>query len=232
MMMEGGRPARVAIADDLETVRVGLRMVLSREPDLEVVGEAVNGREAVELSRSAGPDLVVMDVQMPEMDGLTATRKIKAELPAIAVLVLTAYEDTEYMLEAVRAGAAGFVLKQNALLRVPEVVRTILGGGPTLDQGLAMRLLQNLSTTDGPPESSPEIQAQHEQAANVLTGRELEVLGLLSQGHTNGQIAGELVLSVGTVKTHVHRIISKLGVSDRTQAAVRAIRLGLVSLNP
>src|SRR5918997_526427 len=129
-----GRPSRVVLADDLETVRIGLRMVLSREPGLEVVGEAANGREAVDLCRSAGPDLVVMDVQMPEMDGLAATRRIKTERPATAVLVLTAYEDTDYLLGAVRAGAAGFVLKRNALLRVTEVVRTILEGEPTIDQ--------------------------------------------------------------------------------------------------
>jgi two-component system, NarL family, response regulator LiaR len=231
-MMEKGPPARIVLADDLETVRLGLKMVLSREPDLEVVGEAINGREAIELCRSFVPDLVVMDVQMPEMDGLVATREIKAEHPSIAVLVLTAYEDTDYLLEAVRAGAAGFVLKQNALLRVAEVVRTILGGGPTLDQGLAMRLLRRLSAADGTPESDPETHTQREQAARTLTEREFEVLGLLAQGYTNGRIAEELVLSVGTVKTHVHRIISKLGVSDRTQAAVRAIRIGLVSVKP
>jgi DNA-binding NarL/FixJ family response regulator len=223
-----GRPSRVVLADDLETVRIGLRMVLSREPDLEVVGEAANGREAVDLCRSAGPDLVVMDVQMPEMDGLAATRRIKTERPATAVLVLTAYEDTDYLLGAVRAGAAGFVLKRNALLRVTEVVRTILEGEPTIDQRLAMQLLRNLSAEDGAAEGDPETRAQRELATNALTERELEVLGLLAQGHSNGRIARELVLSVGTVKTHVHRIIAKLGVSDRTQAAVRAIRLGLV----
>ena len=173
-----------------------------------------------------------MDVQMPEMDGLTATREIKAERPSVAVLVLTAYEDTEYMLEAIRAGAAGFVLKQNALLRVAEVIRTVLEGGSNLDQGLAMQLLQRLSASDETPERGPEAQSRLSEAARALTERELEVLGLVSQGHTNGQIAKELVLSVGTVKTHVHRIISKLGVSDRTQAAVQAIRIGLVSLNP
>ncbi len=223
------RPSRVVLADDMKTVRVGLKMVLSREPDLEVVGEAANGREAVDLCRDAYPDLVVMDVQMPEMDGLAATREIKAELPSVAVLVLTAYEDTDYLLEAVRAGAAGFVLKQNALLRVTEVVRTILGGETTLDQGMAMRLLRDLTAPNGASKEDPEAKEQRARAEKALTGRELEVLGLLAQGHTNGSIARELVLSVGTVKTHVHRIISKLGVSDRTQAAVRAIRIGLVS---
>ena len=223
------RPARLVIADDLDVVRVGLRNVLSREPDFEVVGEAENGREAVELCRRSEPDVVIMDVQMPEMDGLTATRKIKGELSSVAVLVLTAYEDPDYMLEAVRSGAAGFILKQNALLRVTEAVRTVLGGGPTLDQGMAMRLLRNLSTLRKTPEDDPEIVIQREEATNALTKRELEVLSHLARGYTNGRIATELVLSVGTVKTHVHRIISKLGVSDRTQAAVRAIRIGLVS---
>lgn len=219
----------MVIADDLDVIRVGIRRVLSKQPDLEIVGEAENGREAVELCRSLKPDIVVMDVQMPEMDGIEATRKIKAEMPAIAVLVLTAYEDPDYLLEAVRAGAAGFVLKQNALLRVTEAVRTVLGGGSTLDQGMAMRLLRNLSAPYGTPGNDPKTRAQHERAINALTRRELEILAYLARGYTNGRIAEDLVLSVGTVKTHVHRVISKLGVSDRTQAVVRAIRIGLVS---
>jgi DNA-binding NarL/FixJ family response regulator len=228
--VDGHRPARVAIVDDLDAIRAGLRGVLSWEPGLKVIGEARNGREAVELCRRTRPDIVIMDVQMPEMDGLTATREIKAELPAVAVLVLTAYEDPDYLLDAVRAGAAGFVLKRNALVRVAEAIRTVLGGEPTLDQGLAMRLLRSLPAPDGTLDrEAPETRLQREQATNALTRRELEVLGLLARGHTNGRIAEELVLSVGTVKTHVHRIISKLGVSDRTQAAVRAIRIGLVS---
>ena len=221
---ETARPARVVLADDVESVRVGLRMVLSREPDLEVVGEAVNGREAVELCRRSGPDLVVMDVQMPEMDGLAATREIKAELPGVAVLVLTAYDDPDYMFEAVRAGAAGFVLKDNALLRVAEVIRTVLRGDPPLDQVLAMRLLRRLTHVQGPSEYDAA-----EDGTPHLTQREREVLRHLARGRTNHEIAGELVLGVGTVKTHVHRIISKLGVSDRTQAAVYAIRTGLAS---
>lgn len=228
-MTADGRPARLVLADDLETIRVGMRMVLSREPDLEIVGEAANGREAVKLCRRFEPDLVLMDVQMPEMDGLAATREIKAELPAVAVLVLTAYEDPEYMLEAVRAGAAGFVLKRNALTRVAEIARTVLRGDPPLDQGIAMRLLQRLSDAHGPSGYDAEARARRERALDLLTEREREILGHLAQGHSNGRIAEELVLSVGTVKTHVHRIISKLGVSDRTQAAVYAIRLGLVS---
>ena len=226
--MDGGRTARVVIADDLDVIRVGIRRVLSTQPDLEIVGEAENGREAVELCRRLKPDIVVMDVQMPEMDGIEATRRIKAEMPAVAVLVLTAYEDPDYLLEAIRAGAAGFVLKQNALLRVTEAVRTVLGGGPTLDQGMAMRLLRNLTVPGGTPGHDPDLRSQREEAMDALTGRELEVLGLIARGHANGRIAEELVLSVGTVKTHVHRIISKLGVSDRTQAAVRSIRIGLV----
>ena len=227
--MDVERTARVMIADDLDVIRVGIRRVLSTRPDLEVVGEAENGREAVELCRRLEPDIVIMDVQMPEMDGIEATRRIKAEMPAVAVLVLTAYEDPDYLLEAIRAGAAGFVLKQNALLRVTEAVRTVLGGGPTLDQGMAMRLLRNLSAPHERPGNDPNTRQQHERAIEALTRRELEILAYLARGYTNGRIAEELVLSVGTVKTHVHRVISKLEVSDRTQAAVRAIRIGLVS---
>lgn len=232
-MMDVLRPARVLIADDLETIRKGLGVALSREPDLEIVGEAANGREAVEICRSSSPDLVVMDVQMPEMDGLAATREIKAELPAVAVLVLTAYDDPDYMLEAVRAGAAGFVLKRDAMRRLAEVVRTVLVGDPPLDQRTAMRLLRRMAAANGTARrDDPDTRARRERVENLLTGREREVLGHIARGHTNGRIAEELVLSVGTVKTHVHRIISKLEVSDRTQAAVYAIRTGLVSPGP
>jgi DNA-binding NarL/FixJ family response regulator len=231
-MMNAQRPARVLLADDLETVRKGLSMVLAREPDLEVVGEAANGREAVEFCRRHRPDLVVMDVQMPEMDGLAATREIKAELPAVAILVLTAYDDPDYLLEAIRAGAAGFVLKRNAMRRLPEVIRTVLVGDPPLDQGIAMRLLQRLADANGAARHDPAFRERRRRAEERLTGREREVLRHIAQGHSNGRIAEDLVLSVGTVKTHVHRIISKLEVSDRTQAAVYAIRMGLVSPGP
>jgi len=223
---------RIVLADDEELIRFGLMGILSREEYMEVVGAASTGSEALELCRRLRPDLVLMDVEMPEMDGLSATRKLKEELPTISVLVLTAHDNPDYLLEAVQAGAAGFLLKESALQQVASAVQTVMNGEPLLDQELAVRLLRRLS---------PQIEAAGSREAELdedlrskfleaLTDRELEILSLLSIGMSNQQIAQRLFLSLSTVKTHVHRIISKLGVSDRTQAAVRAIRLGLVSV--
>jgi DNA-binding NarL/FixJ family response regulator len=172
-----------------------------------------------------------MDVEMPEMDGLSATRQLKEELPTTSVLVLTAYDNPDYLLEAVQAGAAGFLLKEGVLQQVASSVRRLMNGEPLLDQELAVRLLRRLSPPVEGAESreaavDEELRARFLEA---LTDRELEILDLLSGGMSNQQIALQLFLSLSTVKTHVHHIISKLEVSDRTQAAVRAIRLGLVS---
>jgi DNA-binding NarL/FixJ family response regulator len=225
------RTTRIVIADDEELIRFGLMGILSREEDMEVVGEASTGTEALRLCRELRPELVLMDVEMPEMDGLSATRQLKEELPTISVLVLTAYDNPDYLLEAVQAGAAGFLLKESALQRVSSAVRTLMNGEPLLDQELAVRLLRRLSPrVEGA--GGREAQVDEELRARILedlTDRELEILDLLSAGMSNQQIARQLFLSLSTVKTHVHRIISKLEVSDRTQAAVRAIRLGLVS---
>jgi DNA-binding NarL/FixJ family response regulator len=222
---------RIVLADDEELIRFGLMGILSRQADMEVVGEAATGSEALRLCRSLIPDLVLMDVEMPEMDGLSATRQLKEELPTVSVLVLTAHDNTDYLLEAVQAGAAGFILKESALQQVASAVRTVMNGEPLLDQALAVQLLRQLSPQREAAESrgaevDEELRLKLQEA---LTERELEILDLLSTGMSNQQIAQRLFLSLSTVKTHVHRIISKLGVSDRTQAAVRAIRLGLVS---
>ena len=198
---------------------------------MEVVGEASTGTEALRMCRSLRPDLVLMDVEMPEMDGLSATRRLKEDLPTTSVLILTAHDNPDYMLEAVQAGAAGFLLKESALRRVAGSVRTLMNGEPLLDQELAVRLLKRLSPQGGDaPGRTTRVDGKlRDELLEALTERELEILDLLSKGMTNQDITGQLFLSLSTVKTHVHRIISKLGVSDRTQAAVRAIRLGLVS---
>jgi DNA-binding NarL/FixJ family response regulator len=223
--------ARVLIADDHDLVRDGLHRMLSRTPDLQVVGDASNGREAVELCRRLNPDLVLMDVRMPEMDGLEATRAIKAEQPTVMVLVVTTYENPDYLLEALKAGAAGYVLKDAPKERLLSSVRRVLEGESPLNQELAAELIQRLAreareSTQPPPahDRRPAVPPPVED----LTPRELEVLGLVAQGKTNPAIAEELVISRATVKVHVERIIRKLGVSDRTQAVVHAIELGLV----
>lgn len=235
------KQARLLIADDHELVRDGYQRMLSREPDLEVVGEAENGREAVELCRELEPDLVLMDVRMPQMDGLEATRKIKDELPSVSVLVVTTYENPDYLFEAIEAGAAGYILKDAPKRRLIDAVTRTLNGESPLNQELAMQLISRFSRQlQEPGENLPDPpsvpqQAQQQRRGTFatpleeLTPRELEVLGLLAQGKNNPQIAEELVISRATAKTHVERIIRKLGVSDRTQAAIRALELGLVS---
>lgn len=223
-----GPLARVLIADDHDLVREGLLAVLEGEADLEVVGEAKNGREALEMCRQLRPDLILMDVRMPEMDGLAATRAIKEELPTTSVVMVTMHENPDYLLEAIRAGAAGYILKDAAGERLVEAVRRTLEGEAPLNEGLAMQLLQRLAAGEG--EQEREVHRAKRPPAPLteeLTEREAEVLQLLAQGRTNPQIARTVLSSVSTVKIHVQNIIAKLGVSDRTQAAVRAIELGI-----
>jgi two-component system, NarL family, response regulator LiaR len=220
-------PARVLIADDHDLVREGLLAVLEGEPDLEVVGEARNGREAVQISRQVRPDLVLMDVRMPEMDGLAATRAIKEELPQTSVVMVTMHENPDYLLEAIRAGAAGYILKDAAGVRLVEALRRTLEGEVPLNEGLAMQLLQRLAGEEG-GSSLREAKKRPAPLTEELTQREVEVLRLLTQGRTNPQIARTVLSSVSTVKIHVQNIIAKLGVSDRTQASVKAIELGLL----
>jgi two-component system, NarL family, response regulator LiaR len=228
---ERRHPARLLIADDHELVRSGFRLMLESEPDLEVVGEASNGREAVELCRRLMPDIVLMDVRMPEMDGLEATRAIKRQQPRVAVLMVTTYEDPDYLLRAIKEGAAGYLLKNASSQQLTNAIRRVLDGEAALNQELAIQLIQRLSSevseaADQPP--SPDKGPDPTPPLENLTHRELEVLQLLSQGKSNPQIAQELFISAGTVKVHVRNISSKLGVSDRTQAVVHAIELGLV----
>jgi DNA-binding NarL/FixJ family response regulator len=227
-------PARLLLADDHDLVRDGLHRMLGREPDLEVVGEASNGRETVELCRRLKPDLVLMDVRMPEMDGLEATRAIKEEQPFVSVLVVTTYENPDYLLGALKAGAAGYVMKDAPKRQLVNAVRRVLDGESPINQELAAQLIQRLADEAAQPAHkpssslTPEKRAGAKPAIEELTPRELEVLALLIEGKTNPQVAETLVISRATAKVHVEHIIRKLGVSDRTQAVVRAIELGLV----
>ncbi len=222
------RSSRIVIVDDHDFVRDGINVMLSYERDFLIVGEAENGREALELCRRAGPELVLMDVRMPEMDGLTATRAIKHEFPTISVLMLTMHENQDYLLEAIRAGAAGYVLKDAPQHELATAIRRVLGGETTLDRKLSTKLLQRLATeAPDPPDIPPE--PERAKLPQPLTPRELQVLELLALGQTNRQIAEGFVISMGTVKNHVEHIIAKLEVSDRTQAVVRALRLGIIS---
>jgi DNA-binding NarL/FixJ family response regulator len=231
-------PARIVIAEDHPLFREALRHILSREADLEVVGEAVNGVDALELCRRLQPDLVLMDLGMPRMNGLEATRKIKSKFPHIIVLVLTASVEVSSLSDAIKVGAAGYILKDAFPQEITEAIRRVLRGESPLNKELAMQLLlrqmeeglqEEQSSTrilgslpEGKSQSSPPL-------SQLLTSREIEILECIVQGQTNREIAHNLSVALTTVKSHVHRIISKLEVSDRTQAAVRAIELGLFS---
>lgn len=223
---------RLIVADDHALVREGLRTMLESEPDLEVVGEAADGRETIELCRHLCPDLVLMDARMPEMDGLAATRAIKTENSATAILMLSAYDDPDYLLEAVLAGATGYVIKDVSKHDLVGAVRGVLGGEHPLDHELTMRLLRILAGEDSQEESPLSSHGSGNPAELLpkpLTPRELEVLRLLAQGRTNRQISQKLVISAATVKVHVEHILAKLGTSDRTQAAVLASEAGLLA---
>jgi two-component system, NarL family, response regulator LiaR len=225
-----GRVARILIADDHRMMREGLKAVLATEPDLKVVGEVGDGLEAVEACYRLKPDLVLMDVRMPRVDGLEATRRIKEQMPTVIVVILTMNENPDYLMEAIRAGAAGYILKDASGERLVGAVRRTLAGGEPLDEQLAMRLLRGLSSKETPsPQPFAEPEKRPGRREESLTDRELEVLRLLAQGMTNPQIAKTLLYSTSTVKAHVQNIIVKLGVSDRTQAAVHAIELGLAT---
>jgi DNA-binding NarL/FixJ family response regulator len=234
-------PARIVVADDHPLFRSALRTLLEGSEEVEVIAEAKDGEETLRLSRRLRPDLVLMDVIMPKMDGIAATRAIKAELPRTVVLVMTASEDSEHLLSALMFGAGGYVLKSADPERITEAVRKALEGEFPLDQEVAKRLLLRLSQekqerqeewVSSVPEALASVQERETPPAAAanreLSSREAEVLRLIAHGRTNEQIARELLLSTSTVKNHVGRILGKLGASDRTQAAIIAIEMGLM----
>lgn len=223
----GRRAARVLIVDDHELARAGLRSMLESAPGLTVVGEATSGREALEICRRLRPDLALVDVRMPGLNGLETTRALKAEFPTMIIVIVTMYDNPEYLLEALKAGAAGYVLKDATRDELLGTLRRALEGDAAVDGEVAVRLLRQLATETAAPVASVV-----PQPSEQLTTREREVLDLLAQGLTNREIAARLVVSPGTVKVHVEHIIAKLGVSDRTQAAVRAVELGLLNARP
>jgi DNA-binding NarL/FixJ family response regulator len=225
--------ARVVIVDDHDLARAGLRDLLSAEPSVKIVGEASNGQEALTLCRELLPDVVLMDIRMPEMDGLDATRAIKDAHPRISVLLLTMHADPDYLFKGLKAGAAGYVLKEAPQEELISALQRVVSGDSPLDPNLSADLLRRL--VDDLKERgavSPKL-ANRRPTLSIeqLTPRELEIAGYLKLGWTNRRIAEELVVSPGTVKNHVEHIMAKLGVSDRTQAVVRALELGIIELS-
>jgi DNA-binding NarL/FixJ family response regulator len=214
---------RVLIADDHELVRSGLRTMLDAQDDLDVVGEAADGAAAVEEAWQLRPDVVVMDIRMPRVDGIEATRRILAHEPdPPKLLVLTTFDLDEYVWEALRAGAAGFLLKDAAPQQIADAIRTIATGESLFAPAVTRRLVERYVRTP-----LPGVRAHRERFAE-LTERELEVLALVARGLSNAEIAGRLFLSEATVKTHVTRILRKLGLRDRVQVVVLAYESGLV----
>ncbi|MET8768777.1 response regulator transcription factor [Streptomyces sp. NPDC004658] len=211
---------RVLVAEDQSAVRAGLVLILRSAPDIEVVGEAADGEQAVELTRSLGPDLVLMDVQMPRLDGVSATRRIVAERLA-DVLVLTTFDLDEYVFGALRAGAAGFLLKNTEARELLEAVRTVARGEGIVAPAVTRRLIAEFAA--GPARETAAGPAVLED----LTRREREVLGCIGEGLSNAEIAARLDMAEGTVKTHVSRLLAKLGLRSRVQAAVLARQLGV-----
>lgn len=228
-VFERASKTRLAIVDDHELAREGLRDLLADAPDVEVVGEASNGREALLLCSRLRPDLVLMDVRMPEMDGLSATQELKQRFPETSVLMMTMHENPDYLLEALRAGAAGYLLKDASQDEVLDAVRRIREGESPLAPELAAQLLRRLATKNSGRQRAQA--GRGEGPVQPLTRRELEVLGIMKLGLTNRQIAQKLTISPGTAKNHVEHIIAKLGVSDRTQAVVKALEIGLLDLS-
>jgi DNA-binding NarL/FixJ family response regulator len=219
--------ARILIADDDRLTRAGLRLVLGQETDIEVVGEARDGGEAVELARKLQPDLVLMDLRMPHMDGLEATRAVKDAGLARNVLILSMVEDPDLLLEAVRAGAVGYVLKTADEAELRFAVRQALAGELAVDPPMT----REMTPRRGGERVAPAISMSTSVPANPLSPREQQVLRLLARGKTNREIAAELTITQHTVKVHVEHILAKLQVSHRTQAAVRAMELGYLRIS-
>ena len=212
---------RVVIADDQGMVRSGFTVLLNAQPDIEVIAEAVNGQEAVVQAASLHPDVILMDVRMPVLDGLQATRQITAMSDPPKILVLTTFDLDDYVYEALRSGASGFLLKDASARELSEAVRLVAAGDALLAPGVTRRLIAEFARMGGP-------RAPSRKQLDGLTERESEVLALVARGMSNGEIAGHLVVAEQTVKTHVSRILMKLGLRDRTQAVVLAYESGLV----
>lgn len=227
--MTGG-PVRVLLADDQPLVRSGLRVIMADHPDLEVVGEAANGAEAVQLVADISPDVVVMDIRMPGMDGIEATRLITAGPATTRVLVLTTFDEDDHVYGALRAGASGFVVKDMALDDILAAIRVVAAGDALIAPGVTRRLIADFARR---PETTPEgSRRRSPRPVEGITEREREVLTLVGRGRSNTEIAADLFITVATAKSHVSRLFTKLGARDRVQLVITAYESGLVTLPP
>ena len=208
---------KVVIADDHSLVRQGLRRYLELAGDIEIVGEASTGAEVIAEVERQTPDVALLDIRMPDMDGLEAAATIGGKFPDVGVIMLTAYDDRQFVVDAVRAGAKGYVLKARDAEHLTQTVRLVAAGNLVIDPNLVVVLADELSTAK-----------ERDRKAEMLTGREVEILQLLAMGHTNRDIAGKLFISPDTVKTHLEHIYQKLGATDRTAAVAEAMRRRLI----
>lgn len=229
---------RVLLADDHDILRQGLKLLLGLQPEIEVVGEARTGQEAVEMAHTLKPDVVVMDISMSGMDGLEACQRIRSQESSTQVLILTMHESEEYFLQALRMGAAGYLVKKAAPTDLHMAIRAVADGGAFLYAGLAKALVRAYLANPPVTQAAPQQQQDAAQAANlaqelrVLTPREMEVLTLVAEGRTNQEIADQLVLSIKTVQAHRASVMEKLGLHDITHLVRFAIRHGLIAAEP
>ena len=213
---------RILLADDHTILRDGIGALLAREADLHVVGEAANGQEALNAYAASTPDVVLMDVRMPVMDGVEATRQLRARWPAARVIILTTFDDDEYVFEGLRAGAAGYLLKDVSIQELAEAIHAVMAGGVLIEPSVARKVVAEFARLAAPvARPAPNLD-------EPLSERELDILRLLAQGMTNREIAQRLYLAEGTVKNYVTHILGKIGARDRTQAALRGRELGLL----
>jgi DNA-binding NarL/FixJ family response regulator len=219
----------ILLADDQELMRLGFRMVIDSQPDLEVVGEASNGRDAIDVTRRLAPDVVLMDVRMPECDGVQATRRIVEEGGRSRIIMLTTFDLDEYVYAALRAGASGFLLKDTPPAELLSAIRAVAAGDAVVSPRVTRRLLSQYAHRL-PAAGAPR--AREEELLEQLTAREHEVMLEVARGHNNAEVARRLVLSEATVKTHVGRILAKLELRDRVQIVVFAYETGLITPTP
>jgi RNA polymerase sigma factor (sigma-70 family) len=218
-------PVRVLLVDDDDLMRAGLRAVLSSDDSLTVVGEGADGRGSVDLVRVSGPDVVLMDVRMPDLDGISATREILAVSPEVKVVILTTFEEDDYIFGALRAGASGFLLKRTKPEELIAAIHTIAAGDSLLSPSVTRRVIEQMAEQPVPERAA-------DRRLDELTPREREVLELIARGLSNGEIASALVVEQSTVKTHVKRILMKLRLRDRVQAVIFAYEHGLARPGP
>ena len=237
-MTAGPGVIRVLLADDQPLIRAGLVMVITDAPDIEVIGQAGTGTEALRMVHGLRPDVVVMDIRMPGLDGIAATRRIKAEAPATKVLMLTTFDDDENVYGSLRAGASGFLLKDMALDDILAAVRVVAAGDALIAPSVTRRLIADFTdrgvterglTERGLTERDSRIRGDYRARLAGITGREHEVLTLVARGFANSEIAAELVISLATAKTHVANLLTKLDARDRIQLVILAYEAGIMS---